>query len=60
MPVLALSRADRFPIMPPPAQERELENLTQQLHDLQRHMKWFRAVGAAHAKQERPAPPPSL
>jgi hypothetical protein len=47
MPVLALSRADRFPIMSPSAQERELENLAKQLHDLQRRMEWVRLVGAA-------------
>jgi hypothetical protein len=61
MPVLALSpvpelsQADRFPIMLAWARERELEDLTRQMHDLQRHMKWFRAVGAAQAKQETPA-----
>jgi hypothetical protein len=53
MPVLALSRADRFPIMPPSAQERELENLTQQLYDLQRHMEWARVIGAARRPMRR-------
>jgi hypothetical protein len=50
VPVLALSQADRFPAMPPSTQERELENLAKQLHDLQRHMEWARAVGAGAGK----------
>jgi hypothetical protein len=39
--------------------ERELENLTRQVHDLQRHMQWFRGVGPAQEKQETPARLPS-
>ena len=46
MLAVALSRAFQLSVTPASVLDKEVENLTRQLCDLQSHMAWFRMIGA--------------